>query len=236
MNPLNDLNLGNSDYEHRHITSHSINPPSHNFFNNKSRIEDQELFIGGFMKLTINDDLQMIALAILRGIDPLINKNDIISVRLVHTRGDNTNQASKFPSIIPRLTSSRMVQQIMLSKRSKNYFSTNDIDHSILSNTDFPNLPPTKIIINSVLSSIEYKQFSSLKTVARSLGFKFVWHKEGKFLVKRRSGDRAHYFSSVTELRAIWACYSDNDSTNFRHVENNNLQNVDTHKIDTGSN
>ena len=111
------------------------------------------------MKLTNDDDLQTIVLAILRGIDPMINKNDIISVQLVHTRGDNTTQASKFPSLIPRLTSSSLVQQIMLLKRSKSYFSTNDIGHSILSNTDFPNLPPTKIIINSVLSSSEYKQF-----------------------------------------------------------------------------
>ena len=121
----------------------------------------------------------------------------------MHTRSENASLASKFPSLIIRLTSLSLVQHILLLKRSRNYFSTNDIDHSLLINTAFSNLSPTKIIINSVLSSLEYKHFSSLKVVARNLGFKYLWHKDGRFLVKRKSVDHAHYFTSATDLRAM---------------------------------
>ena len=72
-------------------------------------------------------------------------------------------------------------------------------------------LPTIKIIINSVLSSQEYKHYSALKDIARNLGFRYIWHKEGKYLVKRKTGDKSHYFTSAEELRAIWACYSDRD-------------------------
>ena len=159
--------------------------------------------------------------------------NDIIDVRLVHTRDENASPTSKYPSLILRLKSMNLVQQILLLKRSKSYFSTNDIDHTLLINTAFSNLSPTKIIINTVLSSIEYKHFSSLKVIARNLGFKYVWHKEGRFLVKRMSGDRAHYFTSATELRAIWECYSDRSSTTVKSLKAHNIDkdnnNTETH-------
>ena len=117
-----------------------------------------------------------------------------------------------------------LIQHILLLKRSRNYFSTNDIDHSLLINTAFSNLSPTTIIINSVLSSLEYKHFSSLKVVARNLGLKYICRKDGRFLVKQKSGDRVHYFTSATDLRAIWACYSDKDNT----VENPTLRTNNT--------
>ena len=71
--------------------------------------------------------------------------------------------------------------------------------------------PNTKIILNSVLSSNEYKHYSALKVVARNLGFKYIWYREGRFLVKRKTGDRPHYFTSAAELKAIWDCYKDKD-------------------------
>ena len=213
ISSANAFNLDKSDNRYNStITSTAPSLPKIHY-NNEIRTEDQELFISGFTKLTTEDDLPTLALAILRGLGPLIHRDDIINVRLVHTRGENASDKLKFPSLIVRLTSLNLIQHIMSLKRSRSYFSTNDIDHTLLINTRFSSLPPTKIIINSVLSSVEYKHFSSLKVSARSLGFKYVWHKDGRFLVKRKSGDRAHYFTSATELRAIWACYSDKEDT-----------------------
>ena len=36
------------------------------------------------------------------------------------------------------------------------------------------------------------------------------------------SGDRAHYFTSATELRAIWECYSDRNSTIVKSLNSHN--------------
>ena len=230
-------NISNNDNS---STPHIIPPPlPHIPYNNisESRIEDQEIYISGFMKLSSDHDLEIISLAIIRGIIPSFNRSDILSVRLVYTRGNNSSQASKFPSIIPRLKSSILVKKILLLQRSKNYFSTNDIDHSLLSEINFSGVPPTKIILNSVLSPQEYKHYSALKDIARNLGFKYIWHREGKFLVKRRTGDRLHYFTSAVELRAIWACYSDKDDNTATEIEigglatKNDNKNTDSDRI-----
>ena len=178
---------------------------------NEPRIEDQEIYISGFMRLSSDHDLKIISLAIIRGIIPSFNRDDIISARLVYTRGNNASLATKFPSLIPRLKSSSLVKKILLLQRSKNYFSTSDIDHSLLNDMNISGIPPMKIILNSVLSPQEYKHYSALKDLARNLGFKYIWHREGKFLVKRKTGDRSYYFTSAVELRAIWECYSDKD-------------------------
>ena len=86
-----------------------------------------------------------------------------------------------------------------------------------------------KILLNSVLSPQEYKHYSALKDIVRNLGFRYIWHREGKFLVKRKTGDRSHYFTSAVELRAIWACYSDMDENTAMEIRiaNNDKNNTD---------
>ena len=82
------------------------------------------------------------------------------------------NKQTHFPSIIATLTSVARTRQLFARKKELNYYSTKDIDKTILPDEFLTRLPITKFILNDVLSSTEYK---SLKPIAKSLGFAFVW-------------------------------------------------------------
>ena len=94
----------------------------------------------------------------------------------------------RFPSIIIRLTSTNRVKQIILTKRNITYFSTRDINKSLLDRELASRMPSSKIFINESLSPTENKRFKSLKTIAKSTGFRFAWHRGGKFLVRWNLG------------------------------------------------
>lgn len=49
--------------------------------------------------------------------------------------------------------------------------------------------------------------------MAKNLGFKFVWHNNGKFLVRWKNGERAFTFNTVTDLNVIRNIY---DETKYR--------------------
>ena len=84
---LSDNNNGN--LSSTHITP-SLLQSSYTDNINKTRIEEQEIYISGFMKLPSSEhDLKKISLAILRGIYPSLNMSDILNVRLVHSRSEN---------------------------------------------------------------------------------------------------------------------------------------------------
>ena len=89
-------------------------------------------------------------------------------------------------------------------------------------------LPPIKFIINSVLSTVEYQRFSSLKDLATNLGFKYTWHREGKF--KFKDGVRAHFFNSDTDLSIIRNAYEKDLKNNISdHYPRNKI--LDNDKI-----
>ena len=181
------------------------------------------------MPLSIDDDILPLALAILRGINSNIKVNDIHNTRLVFTRNTNaTTQPSEtssasFPSIIVRLNSVDLTKKTMLLKKTFNYFSTKDIDTTLLSVSFVSRIPTSKIIINSVLTPAEYKNFSSLKNLAKQLGFKYIWHKDGKFLIKRKNGDRPHYITSETDIRAISTYYTEGNKKETEKQKSDNI-------------
>ena len=53
-------------------------------------------------------------------------------------------------------------------------------------------------------------RFNNLKRIARGLGFKYIWHRGGRFLTKRRDGDKTQEFTSAADLHALVASYGDN--------------------------
>ena len=150
---------------------------------------------------------------IFKGISSTFNPQEIVNVRLVRspskTIADNpTNVNKQFPSIIVRVTKAYLVKQIMTLYRTLNYYNTRDLDLSLLSSDFASRLPYTKLIINNVLSSTEYKNYISLKSLAVNLGFKYVWHKDGRFLARWRKNNQAHYFNSPTDLHSIKITYT----------------------------
>ena len=73
-----------------------------------------------------------------------------------------------------RLVSSELVRRIMRAKRSLNYFSTMDIDRSLLCSKAVAALSHTKILINEGLSTADYTRYQVLKEAAKKAGFKYV--------------------------------------------------------------
>ena len=235
----NNNNNNNNDHPDVHkvqtlgTTSNRLN---HNYYpypthptisklNNKNsstfiRPEDSEIFIAGFMHFNDDDDINLICLSILRGIVPSITANEISGTRLIHKRNSNIN----YPSIIVQLTSKDRTNDILTYKKDRNYYSTKDIDRSLLNQELLKRLPPTKIIINDVLPSTEYKTYTSLKTIAKNLGFAFVWHSRGKFLVRWSNKDRAHTFQSITDLNTIRDTYINRQSLSIN--QNNLAENI----------
>ena len=56
-----------------------------------------------------------------------------------------------------------------------------------------------------------------MKLVALGLGFKYVWHAGGRFLARRKGGERAHVFATAADLHAIEAS---SRSTSTQHRPN----------------
>ena len=73
---------------------------------------------------------------------------------------------------------------------------------SLLDRTHFGEnitLPVASIFINEYLPSATYTEFQNLKSLAKKLGFKYIWHRRGQFLAKMRDGERFTY-STPTDL------------------------------------
>ena len=69
-------------------------------------------------------------------------------------------------------------------------------------------MPNRKIFINDALSNFEFKRFLILKDIAKDLGYKYIWHRAGKILVRRGDQDRrVHVIETVADLSAISAVY-----------------------------
>ena len=159
------------------------------------RIEDFEVHIPGFMPLHVNYDLLSLGFTILRAIIPSFSVNEITNVRLLNLNGvqvmnnECESDTNKFPSLIIRLTTSELVKQIMIKKCNINYFNTCDLNISLLNCELSARMPHLKLFVNEALSSIEHKNFKSLKKVGKSLG------------------NPEHNFSSLSDLNTIMITY-----------------------------
>ena len=100
-----------------------------------------------------------------------------------------------------------MVVDVMRAKRAlaNNYLTTKDLNPKLLSADSATYVPEHKILFNEMLPHSKFQLFKSLKLIAQKLGFKYIWHSGGKFLVRRKGGERAHVFASAADLQAIQA-------------------------------
>ena len=91
----------------------------------------------------------------------------------------------------------------MAGARALDYFSTMDIDRSLLCSEVVDALSHTKILINEVLSSADYTRYQVLKEASKKAGFKYVWHSAGKVLVRIGEREQVHAKRSVSDLSAV---------------------------------
>ena len=117
------------------------------------------------------------------------------------------NSADASPSFIVRLRSPQLANSIISARKSynHNYFSTSDLDTTILTPDVASSLPDCKIFVNEVLSTTVQRDYLSLKETAKRLGFRYVWHRAGRFLVRWREGHRAHAIKTPADISAILA-------------------------------
>ena len=98
----------------------------------------------------------------------------------------------------------------MRAKGKFTVFNTKQIDVSSLNQETSNSLIQSIIFINELLNKECFFRFNNLKRIARGLGFKYIWHRGGRFLTKRRDGDNTQEFTSAADLHALAASYGNN--------------------------
>ena len=78
-----------------------------------------------------------------------------------------------------------------------------DLNASLLGDISTTNLSKSKIFINYYLPKEKYNEFKKLRTYAKTIGLKYVWHRSGKFFTKKGDGERAYVFSIIKDLDRI---------------------------------
>ena len=179
--------------------------------------ERRELFIPGFMNLSNDINLNCLAFSILKILLPSLSQTDICGVRLARPRSPtlyDPDYMPDFPSFIVTLINAELVQLIMRAKKQHNYLTTNDINLSHLNPELACSLPNKKIFINEALSPPAQAQYILIKESAKKLGFKYIWHSAGRFLVRLRGGMRAYEVRSTSDLQTII-----NTQGNLNHMQ-----------------
>ena len=121
---------------------------------------------------------------------------------------------SQYSAVLPSLegrslAGTRIIRPRDLSETclSNNYLTTNDLKLDLLYPTVAAYVPKRKIFINEMLPHTQFQLFKSLKPIAQGLGFKYIWHRGGNFLVRRKGGELAHVFAFAADLQAIQGAY-----------------------------
>ena len=201
--PLN-LSFKNThpNQNHTQVNTHPYNNSSLTNY-----MESYEIYIAGFMPLSLEDNLTGLCYSILHGISDTFNISEITNVRLLHTNASNEASAQPsvtgHPPLIVRLSTISRTKQILSLKRLINYYNTRDLDLSHLGEDFTTRVPATKLILNEVLTATEYQRFKSLRKHAKNLGFKYVWHTGGNSLTRWDRSSRAHIFNSLTDIDSI---------------------------------
>ena len=119
-------------------------------------------------------------------------------------------------ALLVRLSSRDLVSQIIKKKHKITGLNTQHLDPTHFGeNID---LPVASVFINEYLPSAIYKEFQNLKSLAKKLGFKYIWHRQGQFLAKMRDGERVFTFSTPTDLQAIAASYKNENTEAIKNL------------------
>ena len=187
-----------------------------------------ELIVSGIVDCTLAEiDPVEVAYIILGTVLPSITKEDIVSVRqsaplgrrykstrTLSTAAVSGTNTKRPPPLIIDLTNIEKLEEVMQAKASFTRFNTSDIDLSRLSDKFANHLYHTNIYINEALGPSVYNEFKSLKILAKRIGFKFVWHRRGKFFARLKEG------KSATDLDVIIKSHV-NNSNSSQHTSKN---------------
>ena len=141
-------------------------------------------------------------------LDDIVSCHPNVSKNFKNRMGSSDSANTIRPtSLFVKLRSTSLVKDIIKAKRQYSLLHTRDLDPSILDQGDSSSIVSTNIYINEVLAKDSFKSYQNLKMIAKSLGFKYVWHRAGSFLAKWNDGDRSHVFTTAADLSAIAKAY-----------------------------
>ena len=129
---------------------------------------------------------------------------------------DSLQSASKYrrqPWVVG-LSRRELAYKIMRAKSKFTAFNTKQINVSSLNQETCNSLLQSRIFIHELLNRDCFLRFNNLKRIARGLGFKYIWHRGGRFLIKRRNGEKTQVFTSAADLHALAASYGGNVGAN----------------------
>ena len=161
---------------------------------------------------SVNIERLDFAHAVLSSVRPSIDKSEIINVQQLNKFSEKLSDSETkvvgsgsggTSALLVKLSSRTLANQIMNEKHKITGLNTQHLD--ITPPGENTSLPAASIFINEYLDKKSYLEFQNLKTLAKRLQIKYVWHRQGRFLARMRDGERAHTFSSPTDLQAIAA-------------------------------
>ena len=170
--------------------------------------ECREVVINGILKNNCDfsqERLLNIAFATLSAVFPSLKGGNIESAR-----EEDLGSRSSTPRLcIATLSSARLVRDVLRARRAlaNNYLTSNKINQDLLGLDASACMPHRKIFINEMLPYESFQAFKNLRSIAQGLGFKYVCHAGGRFLVRRKGGERAHVFVTASDLQAIHTAY-----------------------------
>ncbi|OXU31577.1 hypothetical protein TSAR_005098 [Trichomalopsis sarcophagae] len=141
------------------------------------------------------------AFALLSAVLPTLQRSDIVNTRVLRLRRlegvqradvnakNLARRRSALPSIVARLAGPGLVRVVMRAKcaLANNYLTTDDVRQGVLGPESAACLTGQKVFINEMLSQEKFLLFKNWRPIAQGLGFKYVWHADGRFLARRTS-------------------------------------------------
>ena len=106
-------------------------------------------------------------------------------------------------SLLVRLSSGELLTQIFKEKRNLTSYTLMDLNPSLFGDISTTTLSKSKIFINYYLPKEKYNEFKKLRTYAKTIGLKYVWHRGRKFRTKKGDWKRAYVFSTKEDLDRI---------------------------------
>ena len=203
--------------QHRTLTSWStdIDIDNHNNFVETPDVNNGEIVLTNI----INDcdfGHKRSALAIIETVIPTITAEDIVCYRLAGRRDKASSDITSYtrpPQIFVKMRSSSLVRNVIAAKK---IVHTSDLEPSSLSKFESSKIITTNIYINEALEAHSFRYFLNLKSVAKRLGLKYIWHRKGSFLAKWNDGKRQHVFTSATDLVNIAETYKPSPTSSNR--------------------
>ena len=162
-----------------------------------------ELIITNFIDREVTN-YNKVAHTVFTSLEPSITESNVIlarSLSIVSRSMERTSQSMR--RIVVLFFSASLINEVLLAKTKRNHFCTDDLDLSLLGLEVFSSTKTCRIFVNEALSKKRYKVFCNLRSAAKGLGIKYVWHRGRRFMARMGSGNRVRVFESLSDLQAI---------------------------------